>query len=288
MFGKLKGRFDGQDTLSAGQSSGGPPPEYEPPRHSRPPSDSKQSAPPPTKQETPFRTNFASVSLHMTDRLRLMFLPPEVCDAVRNAIHQTWPNGIQQEREYHGSWEFKMRGNPWVPHGEDAIYARRLTRGIMSVLYSYGYVLYISTDISMKAGDKDNLFFRHQDPAPTPCEWFSCTFSRGDRLRLIDAPPDVIADMINTLRSYTQSHAPYRVPGTYEIKFNGYPFAASGGDTMVSRAMVLQMFEALERNGFTVYASVDQKFSNEGGTETDTWVMSRPVGWAPGTPVYHQ
>lgn len=105
--------------------------------------------------------------------------------------------------------------------GEDAIHARRLTRSIVVTMYNLGWVLSLSTDISMKPDDKDNLLFRHQEPAPAPAEWFSLTFSRGDRLRLIDAPDELVQSTIDILRPETQSHASYKVPGVYEIKFNG-------------------------------------------------------------------
>ncbi|KAK5164360.1 uncharacterized protein LTR77_010056 [Saxophila tyrrhenica] len=291
MFDRLKGEFHRQDDASstAGSSTRPPPPAYDgPPPNARPTSTSKETNRPYERPEPTFRTNFGSVSLHMGDRIRLMGLPPEITAAIRSTLQQTWPNGIQDERGYHGSVEFKLRGYPWSPTGDDAIHARRVTRGIMATLYSHGWVLYISTDISRKPGDKDNLFFRHQDPPPAPREWFSCTFSKGDRIRLIDAPESVVQDMIRTLQGYIQTHRPYHVSGTYEIKLNGSPFAASGGETMVSRVLCLELFEVLERNGFTLYASIDQKYGGQHGTETDSWQMSRPVGWSPGAPVYHQ
>ena len=192
----------------------------------------------------------------MSDRIRLLHFPPAQRDTIRTTIQRTWPRGIQNERDYYGSYEFKMHGNPWSPYGEDALHARRLTRGILATLYEAGWVLYIATDISQNPGDKDNLFFRHQSPAPTPCEWFSVTFSRGDRIRLIDAPQAVVDDTLAALAPETQSHAPYKIPGVYEIKLNGWPFAASGGKTMVSRQLCLKLFSVLERNGFTVSASM--------------------------------
>lgn len=301
MFGKLKGRFEDQDRLgtsednterrtsrdSARRSQQLPQPaKTEPP----PPFSQNDYRPPPAEkaQPPPFSTNFASVSLHMSDRVRLLQLPMEQRDAIRNTIKQTWPRGIQNERDYHGSWEFKMSGNPWSPYGENALYARRLTRGILATLYEAGWVLYIATDISRNPGDKDNLFFRHQSPAPTPCEWFSITFSKGDRIRLIDAPQEVLQDTLAILRAETQRHEPYRIPGVYEIKLNGWPFAASGGSTMVSRSICLKLFSMFEQHGFTVSASLDQKYGGGNGEETDTWHLSRPIGWAPGAPVYHQ
>ncbi len=41
--------------------------------------------------------------------------------------------------------------------------------------------------------DKDSCLFRHQHPAPPPCAWMSISFNRGDRLRLIGAPQEIIA-----------------------------------------------------------------------------------------------
>jgi hypothetical protein len=175
-----------------------------------------------------------------------------------------------------------------MPYGEDAIWARRLTRCIMSTLHSFGWILYIATDLSRNPGDKDNLFFRQQIPAPAPCEWFSVTFSKGDRLRLIDAPQQVVQTTIAALKPLVQSHQPYSVSGVHEVKLNGYPFAAAGGATMVSRNVALNLFQVFEQNGFTLYASIDQKYGGEHGQETDTWHVSRPQGWQPGAPVYHQ
>lgn len=301
MFDKLKGRLEGQEGLSAPDDS----------KHSRrsrdsarksadagQPGEKASTAPPsysdhrPPAQEkvalSPFSTHFASVSLHMSDRIRLLGLPIAQRDALRASIQRTWPRGIQDEREYHGSHEFKLNGYPWAPSGEDALHARRLTGGILATLHEAGWILYITTDISRNPGDKDNLFFRHQDPAPAPREWFAITFSKGDRVRLIDAPQSIVEDVLAALAPETQSHAPYKLNGVYEIKLNGYPFAATGGKTMVSRFLCLKLFAVLENNGFTLSASMDQKYGGENGQETDSWLVSRPLGWTPGAPVYHQ
>lgn len=295
MLGKLKGKFDNRDDLVSQPTQNPenlqPEKQQDASNHSPQPSSSSSTGKAPPQEiavQPSFRTNFASVSLHMSDRIRLMQFPQEVCDAVRNSLRETWPQGIQAEREYNGSLEFKMKGWPWSPSGEDAIFARRLTRGIMATLYAHGWILYLASDISMKQGDKDNLFFRHQDPAPAPCEWFSTTFSRGDRLRLIDAPQALVDDAIALLQPHTQKHEPYRVAGVYEIKFNGYPFMASGGNTMLSRMMCLQLFALFEQHGYTVYASIDQKYGGENGTECDSWHLSRTANWQHGAPVYHQ
>lgn len=294
MFDRLKGNANNQDGLnptddrnnlrwSRGSSQGRQ-------ESSAPPPSSKEgyAAPPPEKEPPPaFQSNFASVSLHSSDKIRLLGLPVEQRDAVRASITRNWPQGIQREREYYGSHEFKLRGNPWYPTGDDALHARRVTRGVLSTIHDAGWILYITTDISRNEGDNDSLFFRHQSPSPTPREWFSLTFSKGDRIRLIDAPQDVVEATKRALQPETQRHEPYRLPGVYEIKLIGYPFQASGGETMVSRNLCLKLFSVFEAHGFTVSASMDQKYQGS-GTETDSWHVSRPIGWAQGTPVYHQ
>jgi hypothetical protein len=48
-------------------------------------------------------------------------------------------------------------------------------------------------------------------------------------------------------------------PGVYEIKLAGWPWHAAGERTMLVRELCLHLLEALESEGWTVYASVAQK-----------------------------
>lgn len=231
------------------------------------------------------RTLFATLSLHTSDRIRLLDFPLEARAAVQSCIERTWPSGIQLIREYGGSWEFKLRGTPWVPSGEDAIHARRLVREIFAALYAAGWVLYISTDLSRQQTDKDTLLFRHQDPPPAPSEWFAMSFSKTDRVRIVEAPPHVANKLAQALQSWTQARRPYL--GADEVKLLGAPFMASGSETMEARKVVIALAGALEQCGFSIYASIDQKSGGSHGEETDTWYLRRMVGWTPGPPVYH-
>lgn len=139
-----------------------------------------------------FRTTFACMSLNMGDRLRLIQFPQSGIDIVRGAIASAWRPGIQSEREYHGAYEFKMHGNPWYGQGSEAVPSRRLMCSVLASMYDAGWVLKASTDISKKQMDKDSLLFRLQYPPPPPSQWFAISFNRGDRMRLIDAPEEVI------------------------------------------------------------------------------------------------
>lgn len=57
-------------------------------------------------------------------------------------------------------------------------------------------------------------------------------------------------------------------PGVWEVRFHGFPWAASGTDTMKTRELLLILVETLEEEGWSVYASIDQKTG--GDQETDT------------------
>jgi hypothetical protein len=184
----------------------------------------------------------------------------------------------------------KMGGYPWRGYGKEALDARRLMKGLLATLYAEGWVLSINTDISKTPTDKDSLLFRYQSPAPAPREWGVVAFSRVDRLRVIDfcASPStdpLIAMLTERLgKEWIDKQSEY-APGVWEYKLNGYPWQATGKDTMRVRELLMVLVECLEEEGWSVYASIDQK-SVEG--ECDTWFCSRAVGWERGMGVYQR
>lgn len=238
-----------------------------------------------------FRTPFASLSLHRSDRLRLLQFPPPAIDTIRDTIRTSWPRGLQDERPNSGSLEFKLKGYPWDGKGDDAVLARRFMHRLFGALAGQGWILSVSTEISRRATDKSTLLFRKQIPAPAPCEWMSIAFSQGDRLRFIDAPPDLVRAAIQALGRFIQSHKPHRDPGVYELKLREYPWMASGSESMEAQSIVLVLVEVLEAQGFVVAASIDQKKGGgpgeDGQTDVDTWHCSRVLGWEVGMPVFH-
>lgn len=133
-----------------------------------------------------FQTRFASVSMHMEDRLRFLQFPAETFNLCRQVVKSIWKRGLQEERDYAGSKELKMYGHPWRGSGDEAVDARRLICAILETLHGQGWVLMLSTDISKKNWDKDTLLFRHQVPSPAECDWCCIGFSKTDRIKFID------------------------------------------------------------------------------------------------------
>lgn len=229
----------------------------------------------------------ASLSLHMNDRIRLLNFPLTTQQLVRDAILQTWPRGIQDERLYSGSQEFKLNGNPWSGIGSsDAINSRRMMCRILNVLKSSGWTLKINTTITRKQEDKDTLLFQYSETKAAtekalqePNEWMAVAFSKSDRLRLIDSPAVVSTTIVNLLKPMIQSHGPFtEASKVYECKFHGYPWVPMGSATMDSRRIALGIMQGLEMCGFSVYAAIDMKTAVGGDAahgQTDTWFCRR-------------
>ena len=227
----------------------------------------------------------------------MMCFPPQAVESIRSTISSIWPGGIQRERDYYGSHEFKLKGYPWSAQGVEAVTSRHLMSRMLGELFMQGWVLNLTTDISKSPSDLDTLLFRHQYPAPAPCEWMAISFSNSDQIRFItdphrpwDAVSAVINAYIGLLGAAVQRHEPHRVAGCYEVKLKGNPWRAYSGETMHARSLLLNLLTTLEQFGWTVYASVDQKLQAGGNSQsgdTDTWHCCRPLGWEPGMPVFH-
>lgn len=240
----------------------------------------------------PFNSQFASLSLHHHDRLRFMGFAPSVLEGVRSTIRATYSRGLQSERVYGGAHEFKVHGRPWYGQGSDAIQSRILVREVLAYLFTQGYILHITTDISKKPDDKDTLIFRKQQSPPPPSDWLAISFNRYDKIRLIGAEVQLIDGVRSVLKSSQILQEEYWKDVTsnaYEFKCKGYPWSPSGEATMATRMLLLRLFEALESQGWSMYASIDQNAAaGEHESETDSWYCVRNQAWEPGMPVFHR
>jgi hypothetical protein len=250
---------------------------------------------PPAYVESSIRTSFASVSLHKSDRIRLLQFPPEDIAAIRSIIKQNWPSGIQEERTFASSHEFKCFGNPWSGQGMDALPARILVRGILAYLFSCGWILTASTAISNSVFEKDTMIFRKEAVPPPDSEWLAISFNQGDRLRLIGAPTELIyafQTLLKSMNLWQEGFWKDQALNAWEFKLTGWPWKSNGPDVMTQRSLLLGMLETLETGGWSLYATVDQNNSNSGSghnsTGTDSWYCLRAVDWVPGNSVFHR
>jgi hypothetical protein len=230
-----------------------------------------------------FRTCFACMSLHGVDRIRFLQLPPENIFDLRSVIQTSWYLGIQAVQTHSLSHEFKLNGSPWKGQGSDAIPSRIVMGSILAYLYSVGWILQASTNVSKMEYDKDTLIFRKQETPPPETDWIAISFNQSNRLRLIGANTQLIC----AFRTMLKGTKLFRGEGwkdksrkTWEFKIQGSPWIASGEEKMVVKLLLLKLVETLERHGWSLYASVDQNAASMGPSgKTDSWFCKRKKGW---------
>jgi hypothetical protein len=240
----------------------------------------------------PFETAFASISLHKSNKIRFLQFENDDIVGVREVINHFWPQKLHSEREYAASYEFKLHGNPWGGQGNEAVPARIVMREIFAYLYSVGWILHVTTDVSKKPFEKDTLIFRNQGKPPPPADWLAISFNQRDRLRLIGADENLIAAfklLMKNMRLWDSDGWKDECLNAFEIRLHDHPWVATGEDTVTARALLLKMLETLEHHGWSVYCSLDQ--SNGHGTgspEADSWYCLRRQSWQKGNAVHHR
>jgi hypothetical protein len=96
-------------------------------------------------------------------------------------------------------------------------------------------------------------------------------FPRQGRLRFIDAPPGLAKHFITVLGRAVREYRHHSVSGSYELKLHGYPWRPESDETMKGRMLLLKLLDGLEEDGWTVYASFNQKATLDNDTsETNT------------------
>jgi hypothetical protein len=230
-----------------------------------------------------FRTCFACMSLHGVDRIRFLQLPQENIFDLRTVIQSSWYLGIQAVQTHSLSHEFKLNGSPWKGQGSDAIPSRIVMGSILAYLYSVGWILQASTNVTKVEYDKDTLIFRKQEMPPPETDWIAISFNQSNRLRLIGANTQLIC----AFRTMLKGTKLFRGEGwkdksrkTWEFKIQGAPWIASGEEKVVVKLLLLKLVETLERHGWSLYASVDQNAASVGPSgKTDSWFCNRKKGW---------
>lgn len=218
-----------------------------------------------------------SISLNMTDRIRLIGLPIDVINAMRTAITNSW-GAIQKEEDYHRTYEFKLKGNPWYAQGEDAVHCRRLLAAVLKTMAQFGWNLLQAADVSKKPDDKDTLFFEKGLPDPD-ADLFAVSFNQSDRLRIIDAP-----SFAACVKDAIQSQWPKGIKdqrdyyGSIEFKLSGFPWFPDGGEAVYGRMLLCQIIANIRAKGYKLYGSIDITIGNK-GMDLESWIFRR-VGQA--------
>jgi hypothetical protein len=163
---------------------------------------------------------------------------------------------------------------------------------MFAYLFSVGWILHASTDISKNGFDKDTLIFRKQQMPPPQSEWISISFNQADRLRLIGASLELktsFGELLKSMRLLQEGFWKEKHNNAWEFKLHGYPWHATGEETVKTRLLILRMVDTLEAHGWSLYSSLDQSNGHgQNANEADSWFCVKDKQWVPGMAIFHR
>lgn len=87
-------------------------------------------------------TRFAMISFAWTDRIRLIRFPEPIISLITEVLQKLWHKGIQKAQPFEGSFEIKLRGNPFHHGADDEKLAVRVSlMGILNALAKEGWYI---------------------------------------------------------------------------------------------------------------------------------------------------
>ncbi|KAG0347146.1 hypothetical protein BG004_008367 [Podila humilis] len=141
-----------------------------------------------------FRAPMCAISLVSEDRIRLVNTPPELTQLIRQAIQYVW-GPIQKESDQYDfgntircsidsslgnggpantsctdcahkvygasfySFDFKLKGCPWMPHGDGKIKACRLVLAILAIMANHDWDVQQATKVLRLTNDHSTFMF---------------------------------------------------------------------------------------------------------------------------------
>ena len=210
---------------------------------------------------------FCTISLNRHDRLRVITAPENIVAMVKKVIQTTW-GCIQNERDYHGSWEFKLSGNPWYSSNKESAMARYLVLKILEAMLEQGWHNIAGIDISRRPNDNnrpnDKTVFVFQKKEPKCCPMMCLSLNDVDKFRLINMPNEMIELFKKLLCSrwpkgiQNEQILTLSIGTAYEAKLSGQPWLGGNrNDTVHARSFLCEIIEEFMERGWTLYLSAD-------------------------------
>lgn len=216
-----------------------------------------------------------SISLHWGDQIRFIGVPIGVITSMRAAITVSWGQ-IQKESDYHGTYEFQLKGNPWSVDLENPVRCRRLLIAILTTMAHSGWNLVQSADISKKGEDKQILYFEKGTP-DHDANLFAMSFSSGDTLHIIDAPSFAPYSAKHAIHSQWQKgiQKEKESNGSTEFKLAGNPWHPDGAEAVAGSRVIGQLIANFRAKGYKVYGCFDITVGNNKMADLSSWVFRR-------------
>lgn len=225
------------------------------------------------------RNLFWLLSLHGSNKLRVISSKSNLCgqeltgviDLVRELISNYWPGGVQNERNFHGSHEFKIAGSPWQADGSNGVLTRTFIAEMLERLTAEGWALHSSLELSKKlGGDKTTFIFRKS--ARRQLHHVCLSFNERDKINFIRFS----TALVEGLKEVIKANWPPGIQIEEEIfdcqqfRLHNCPWGSSAKDPGIdgSRAkhLVSHMLAYLLHRGYFVVASADVCSRYQSGT----------------------
>ena len=208
-------------------------------------------------------SEFCTISLNRDDRLRLIKVKEDVVSRIRQVIESVWaPSKIQKEKEWYGSWEFKLAGIPWHSSSDHSIRARYLILKVLEAMREKGWHAIAAINISRRGGSKSVLVFQQAQPCNEP---ISClALADKDKFRLINMKPDMVELFKRTVLSRwgegyeSEKEKEFPFGKVWQMKLFCEPW--HGGirnDTLHAKSIICHVVEEFHKKGWRLYVCGD-------------------------------
>lgn len=213
------------------------------------------------KRKEPLQTFVICLSLNSTDKIRVL-APENLIPPLRQAICKRWSKGIQDERQYDKSFEFKLKGNPWTDWAHDSREAFEipcLITDLFQALYREGW----NYTCAINSGKSDyslNALYFHYVPVDIKNDgFFSLTLNKTDRIRLFDLPNELLKNLISIMNEFWPKGIQEQglKSNCYEFKLKGNPWWSDAEEAVESRKLLSNLFQLFSVNGWKMYGSCD-------------------------------
>ena len=206
---------------------------------------------------------FFMIGFGQGDRLRLINSSPGIVNIIRKVVETKWnPGRIQDEREFHGSYEFKISGNPWSSVSEESARARYLMLEIFQEMLRHGWHNVAGFSLNRVSSDRVVLLFQKREPVN--CPMFCIAPHDSDKFWLINMSSELVSLFMRILHSRwpngTQSEKaiPLHFGTVHKLKLSGTLW--SGGETnspIHARSFLCSIIEEFAKLGWQLMLCAD-------------------------------